>query len=106
MIRDPGLQPERTNLAWQRTICSTLACSVLLLRVAITEGNVMLILLGGLHIASAAALSGVLHARFKSLPDQPSHQIPHADLMLWVACTTALAVSGALLVIVQDISLP
>ena len=38
MKRDTGLQPERTNLAWNRTALAAAACALLLLHVAAQRG--------------------------------------------------------------------
>lgn len=46
---DPGLQPERTSLAWQRTAISFVAASLLFLRWATQHGAVV-----GLVVAVAA----------------------------------------------------
>ncbi|WP_439657880.1 DUF202 domain-containing protein [Lentzea sp. HUAS TT2] len=38
MRRDTGLQPERTNLAWNRTALAAAACALVMLHVAAERG--------------------------------------------------------------------
>ncbi|WP_112273902.1 DUF202 domain-containing protein [Lentzea terrae] len=38
MKRDTGLQPERTNLAWNRTTLAAAACALVMLHVAAERG--------------------------------------------------------------------
>lgn len=52
MTRDPGLQPERTALAWTRTALASAACSLVLLHVAVRQG-------GGLATVPAVCTAAV-----------------------------------------------
>lgn len=68
--RDPGLQPERTAMAWNRTALAMLGNALLVLRVglqgqpALTAGA--LVLLG---MAAALVLLGSRRGRWMSRPD-------------------------------------
>ncbi|GAA2980858.1 DUF202 domain-containing protein [Streptomyces fulvorobeus] len=94
--RDPGLQPERTRLAWRRTTLSCTVVAVLAGRQALHQGT-------GPAAVSAVAL-GVLawlgflrvaHLRLTALgPARPRPMSPRAALTS-AACTVALAVSAA-----------
>ncbi|MET9605841.1 DUF202 domain-containing protein [Streptomyces sp. NPDC006512] len=92
-VRDAGLQPERTRLAWRRT---TLACSVvavLAVRQALRGSG------SPSEVAGAAvtaliwlAFLGLAHRRMRELAAaRPPGFAPRAALGV-VACTVALAV--------------
>lgn len=54
---DPGLQPERTLLAWQRTALAFVVAIALVIRVGASSGPVVLVLgFGGLVLALLTAL--------------------------------------------------
>ncbi|MGW1748656.1 DUF202 domain-containing protein [Streptomyces sp. NPDC002092] len=99
--RDPGLQPERTRLAWRRTTLASTVAAVLATKTALH---------GGLSAAGiiACALCCVLwlgflfvaHRRISALAssDSPLALAPrHATAA--VLCTVALAACGAALVV-------
>lgn len=54
---DPGLQPERTSLAWSRSIASLLIASAILLRWATHYGAWVLPAVGLLGVTAAALLA-------------------------------------------------
>ncbi|MGK9174421.1 DUF202 domain-containing protein [Yokenella regensburgei] len=55
--RDAGLQPERTSLAWQRTVFSALVFTLAMVRVALWRDDRMFILLSGIAAALAIVLT-------------------------------------------------
>lgn len=62
MSRDPGLQPERTALAWQRTGLSAGVVAILLLRVGIIHESPLELAAGGLAVA-VVVLAWVIGSR-------------------------------------------
>ncbi|GHI84559.1 DUF202 domain-containing protein [Streptomyces xanthophaeus] len=91
-VRDAGLQPERTRLAWRRT---TLACSVvavLALRQAL-RGSGRPVEVAGAAVTALVwvAFLGVAHRRIRELAaERPRGLAPRAALAV-VACTVVLA---------------
>ncbi|GAA1067058.1 MULTISPECIES: DUF202 domain-containing protein [Streptomyces violaceusniger group] len=94
--RDPGLQPERTRLAWRRT---TLACAVaasLAGRQTLHSGidPVSLVVLALVVLAWLAFLA-LAHHRIRAMhAPRPPALSPRAAAAA-VTCTVALAVLGA-----------
>ncbi|MGW7319696.1 DUF202 domain-containing protein [Streptomyces sp. NPDC054854] len=92
-VRDAGLQPERTRLAWRRT---TLACSVvavLAVRQALRgTGSPTEVAGAAVTVLIWVAFLWVAHRRMRELAAaRPRALAPRAALGV-VACTVALAV--------------
>lgn len=71
--RDPGLQPQRTGLAWWRTSLSVLAVALLSLRTALTTGSPWS-LVASLVGASAAVAMLIVGG------ERPSYSPDHEDV--------------------------
>jgi uncharacterized membrane protein YidH (DUF202 family) len=96
MKRDPGLQPERTALAWRRTALSLLVNGALLLRPAVEARSPALGTAALLVLLAAATLVVVGEHRRRALASASVHRAPHAGLAalllaaVWLACGAAL----------------
>ncbi len=99
--RDPGLQPERTRLAWRRTTLSGTVCAVLAVKTALHGGaSTPGILACALVCALWLGFLGVAHRRIRTLAATaaPAAFAPrHAAAA--ALCTVAMAVCGAALVL-------
>ncbi|MFD7132499.1 DUF202 domain-containing protein [Streptomyces sp. NPDC059894] len=100
--RDPGLQPERTRLAWRRTTLSSTVAAVLAVKTALhggpsAGGIVVCALCCGLWLAFLL----LAHRRIRVLaaaPAPPALAPAHATAA--VLCAVAMAVCAAALVVV------
>ncbi|WP_329215820.1 DUF202 domain-containing protein [Streptomyces sp. NBC_01485] len=100
-VRDPGLQPERTRLAWRRTTLASTVAAVLAVRASLhggvsVSGVVVCALACGLWLAFLA----LAHHRIRALAatSSPAALTPrHATAA--VLCTVATAACAAALVL-------
>ncbi|MGW6393674.1 DUF202 domain-containing protein [Streptomyces sp. NPDC055103] len=97
--RDPGLQPERTRLAWRRTTLSWTVVAVLAVKLALREDTTA----RGLAALALSALVwigflAVAHGRIHSLSTARPQPLSHRGALLAAGCTVALALFGAALI--------
>ncbi|MFN9472816.1 DUF202 domain-containing protein [Acidovorax sp.] len=88
--RDPGLQPERTSLAWTRTALAVLLNALVALRGAWIDGSAMLLATGGMLALAACALYGYGVHRGRVLL-ACGGRVPHPAGLAWVAALVLLA---------------
>lgn len=88
MTRDPGLQPERTRLAWRRTLLSLTAVTVLQVRL-VFAGRAVDALLGGVAVVGWLATLLVTWRRATGVGPRRAQR--------WAIPFTALAAAGSAL---------
>ena len=100
--RDPGLQPERTRLAWRRTTLAGAVAAVLAMKTSLHGGPTV----AGAMISAACcalwlAFLTVAHRRIQTLASTPHPPALTPRLATAaVLCTVATAVCAAALVVV------
>ncbi|MCW2810401.1 MAG: uncharacterized protein JWP61_859 [Friedmanniella sp.] len=95
---DAGLQNERTGLAWQRTMLSGLACSLLVARLLAPRSLTLAVLTGLVALLGTAVLGTVSLRRFRVTGAALHGGRPVGDgrAPLLIAALVILTAAGAL----------
>jgi Flp pilus assembly protein TadB len=97
--RDPGLQPERTRLAWRRTTLSCAVTTVLTVRQVVEQGSgVTAVFAAGLTVLAFLLFLRVAHRRIQGLGAPRPPVLSSRVAAAAAGCTVALAVFGAAVV--------
>jgi uncharacterized membrane protein YidH (DUF202 family) len=93
--RDPGLQGERTSLAWNRTALTMFVNAVLILRAGLSTDTISITAAGIVLLAAAGGGAACGAWRRRALLHDPLATAPPPALVLGVALATLLACAAA-----------
>ncbi|MDT4843768.1 hypothetical protein FQZ97_777050 [compost metagenome] len=89
-VRDPGLQPERTRLAWNRTALAMGACALLVIRAGLQSGELLSLMAGGLLCVATCGLVVIGMIRSHQL-ERGLYRAPPERLVLMTWLCPAIA---------------
>lgn len=91
---DPGLQPQRTSLAWSRTALALGVNALLVLRAGVQSGDALLFTLGGLAALHAVAIATLAIHRKHQLARHPC--APGTAVVAITAISVVVAAVGGM----------
>lgn len=93
--RDPGLQPERTALAWNRTALAVAINAALVLRAGALGGSPLFVAVGVLLLLAAGAATAYSAIRKRQLLHAVGTPPQSSSLALLLAAAVTLVASAA-----------
>jgi uncharacterized membrane protein YidH (DUF202 family) len=98
---DPGLQNERTGLAWQRTMLAGLTCSLLVARLLASISILLSVILGLVALLCTAGLGWLAIRRFRlnNLAIHREEALGDGRANVLLSVLVVLTAAGALLYI-------
>ncbi|MFD5553334.1 DUF202 domain-containing protein [Streptomyces sp. NPDC127068] len=100
-VRDPGLQPERTRLAWRRTTLTATVVAVLAVRAAADGGSpAVCAVAGGLCVLVWLGFLAVAHRRTWQLSGSAAPPPPLAPRLATVTALGTVVLAGCAAVVV------
>ena len=91
---DPGLQNERTGLAWQRTVLSGLTCSLLISRLLAELSITLAVVIGLAALSCTAGLGAVGILRFRQMGRALHNDRPIGGAMPQLLITALLGLTA------------
>ncbi|CAM4140534.1 DUF202 domain-containing protein [Kerstersia similis] len=109
-LNDPGLQPQRTVLAWNRTCLALMGNALLILRSGLLRQSHLILTLGALVMVLSAVTLLLAHRRHHlllrgGLASMPGRSVVSRAIP-WLAATCGVATAGALLAILLPATSP
>jgi putative membrane protein len=100
-MRDAGLQPERTALAWRRTALAMLVNGALLARASVKADSTVIFIVSIALVGASLSTFGIAAWRRNELLSEHAPRSPHWVLMMLLAAIVGLSTAAGVLGVVE-----